>query len=164
MSMFASSMNVDQILTDGNEADDLFNSQVKMGDEFFGKFKIQNWKAQATQNSEYETNPGEQCIDTDGKFNLYEMFEQKQTFTKSFYTYMGSDTKPPCKEDVQWIILKDPYMISSSQKKVIMDKTRVANNDNARKQMPLEDREILSFDECPPFNIPKPVTIPNIDA
>jgi len=88
------------------------------------------------------------------------MFKEKDTFTKSFYTYQGSDTKPACKEDVQWIIMKDPMAISTLMLNAIKRRALVAGNVNTRKLMPTSDREVIGFDECPRFDIDIPgVTI-----
>jgi carbonic anhydrase len=34
---------------------------------------------------------------------------------RTYYTYMGSLTTPPCSEDVLWLVLKQPQHISPEQ-------------------------------------------------
>jgi len=36
----------------------------------------------------------------------------KEAFSLSFFTYMGSDTLPPCYEDVRWFIYANPLETS----------------------------------------------------
>lgn len=35
--------------------------------------------------------------------------------TRSYYTYMGSETTPPCSEGVRWLVLKQPVQVSQEQ-------------------------------------------------
>jgi carbonic anhydrase len=36
---------------------------------------------------------------------------------KSYFTYMGSLTTPPCSENVLWLVLKNPIYVSEAQVK-----------------------------------------------
>jgi len=45
----------------------------------------------------------------------------KKGWATSFYTYKGSDTIPPCNEDVRWIIYEQPFHIST----LLMDRMKV---------------------------------------
>jgi carbonic anhydrase len=35
--------------------------------------------------------------------------------TRSYYTYMGSLTTPPCTEEVLWLVMKQPVQVSQEQ-------------------------------------------------
>lgn len=57
---------------------------------------------------------------------------------RSYYTYMGSLTTPPCTEDVLWLVLKTPLQISAEQLAIF---ERLYKN-NARPLQPSFDRLI----------------------
>ncbi len=57
---------------------------------------------------------------------------------RSYYTYMGSLTTPPCSEGVLWLVLKEPQQISSEQLAIF---ERLYKN-NARPVQPGFDRLI----------------------
>jgi carbonic anhydrase len=57
---------------------------------------------------------------------------------RSYYTYMGSLTTPPCAEGVLWLVLKEPQQISSEQLAIF---GRLYKN-NARPVQPSFDRLI----------------------
>ena len=56
----------------------------------------------------------------------------------AYYTYMGSMTTPPCSENVTWIVLKEPVMLSRQQ---VENFGRIYSN-NARPIQPKGDRLI----------------------
>lgn len=56
----------------------------------------------------------------------------------AYYTYMGSMTTPPCSENVTWIVLKEPVMLSKQQ---VENFGRIYSN-NARPTQPKGDRLI----------------------
>jgi carbonic anhydrase len=58
---------------------------------------------------------------------------------RSYYTFAGSLTTPPCSEDVTWIVLKHPTSISPTE---IEQFSHLYRND-ARPTQPLYDRTIL---------------------
>jgi carbonic anhydrase len=55
-----------------------------------------------------------------------------------YYTYMGSQTAPPCNEGVQWFVLKTPVSISSQQ---IAEFAKLYPHD-VRAPQPLNDRVV----------------------
>lgn len=56
--------------------------------------------------------------------------------TRSYYTYEGSLTTPPCSEIVRWVALDTPIRASSAQ----LDTLRAQYDGNARPLQPLNDR------------------------
>jgi len=58
---------------------------------------------------------------------------------KDFYTYRGSLTTPPCTENVNWVIFKNPIIISLGE--VIKLKKNMPVN-NYRDEQPLKDRSV----------------------
>ena len=57
---------------------------------------------------------------------------------RGYFTYMGSLTTPPCTENVQWLILKQPVQASAEQIAIF---SRLYRN-NARPVQPAFDRLI----------------------
>jgi len=58
---------------------------------------------------------------------------------RSYYTFSGSLTTPPCSEDVTWFVMKRPTTISAEE---IRQFSRLYRND-ARPTQPLYDRVVL---------------------
>ena len=58
---------------------------------------------------------------------------------RSYYTFSGSLTTPPCSEDVTWFVLKHPTTIAEEE---ISQFSRLYRND-ARPTQPLYDRVVL---------------------
>jgi carbonic anhydrase len=58
---------------------------------------------------------------------------------KDFYSYRGSLTTPPCTENVNWVIFKNPIIMSLSE--VIKLKENMPIN-NYRDEQPLNDRKV----------------------
>ena len=92
MSAFGSGMSADDFFdavsggsSDGD--DTLLADQQKLGDKFLADFQTAKWLATALKSADLDKNPKEICVDTDNKFNLFDIFKQKDTLTRSFYTY-----------------------------------------------------------------------------
>jgi len=60
-------------------------------------------------------------------------------FDRSYYTFSGSLTTPPCSEDVTWFVLKHPVTISAEDIKQFYQLYR----NDARPTQPLYDRVVL---------------------
>lgn len=58
---------------------------------------------------------------------------------RSYYTFSGSLTTPPCSEDVTWFVLKHSVTISAAE---INQFSQLYRND-ARPSQPLNDRVVL---------------------
>ncbi len=67
-------------------------------------------------NLDVETWSFTEQIEIKSRPNLRLLF-QKNKKKYTFYAYMGSDTNPPCNENVQRIILKDPILVPAAQLK-----------------------------------------------
>lgn len=61
---------------------------------------------------------------------------------KSYYTYSGSLTTPPCSEDVSWFILKSPITVSLEQVKQLQALMPI---NNYRNEQPLNGRVVHQF-------------------
>jgi carbonic anhydrase len=57
---------------------------------------------------------------------------------RSYYTFSGSLTTPPCTEDVIWFVLKHPVTISAAE----IDQFSKLYRDDARPTQPLYDRVV----------------------
>ena len=58
---------------------------------------------------------------------------------RSYYTFSGSLTTPPCSEDVTWFVLKNPATISVEE----IERFSQLYRDDARPTQPLYDRIVL---------------------
>ena len=58
---------------------------------------------------------------------------------RGYWRYTGSETSPPCREGVQWIVLRQPVELSAAQ----LAEYRKHFADNARAVQPLNNRTIL---------------------
>lgn len=58
---------------------------------------------------------------------------------RSYYTFLGSLTTPPCSEEVTWFVLKHPVTISAAQ----INKFSQLYRNDARPTQPLYDRVVL---------------------
>lgn len=59
---------------------------------------------------------------------------------RSYYLYQGSETRPPCTEDVQWIVFKTPTRVSWDE----INHYKSIIGSNARTIQPLNNRVILT--------------------
>lgn len=57
---------------------------------------------------------------------------------RTYYTYDGSLTTPPCSEVVTWIVMQSPITMSADQ----LDALRNVHDDNARPVQPIGDRSV----------------------
>merc|ERR1719273_2865910 len=76
------------------------------------------------------------------------------SYLKTFYTYNGSRTMPPCSEGVKWIILSKNYEISSQQfekfKLIHLSQQIRETEKNWRPTIPLKERKVIKFSHPPP--------------
>jgi carbonic anhydrase len=59
--------------------------------------------------------------------------------TKVYYNYLGSLTTPPCSENVEWLVLRDPIQVSAAQ----IARFKAAIPMNARPVQPVNQRFII---------------------
>jgi carbonic anhydrase len=99
---------------------------VKEGEEnsYFEKLKI--FKSLAKNGRE----------DADIPFNPEKMYPKN----KSYYTYHGSLTTPPCSDNVTWIVFKEPIKMTEEEVEEIAKYLPKSNN---RPIQPLNGRKIL---------------------
>ncbi|WP_417887873.1 carbonic anhydrase [Zunongwangia sp.] len=62
---------------------------------------------------------------------------------KSYYTYKGSLTTPPCTENVTWFVFKQPITVALDQVKLLQDLMPI---NNYRTEQPINDRIVESYD------------------
>lgn len=70
--------------------------------------------------------------------NIQEFLPEK----RGYFSFAGSLTTPPCTENVQWIVLKDPLQASKEQIYALNE----IMHDNARDIQPINNRTIHSID------------------
>lgn len=62
--------------------------------------------------------------------------------SKAYWHYLGSETKPPCKEGVKWVVLQEPVAISNRQVDAVIEVIK----GNARPTQAMSGRKVLSFE------------------
>jgi carbonic anhydrase len=72
---------------------------------------------------------------SDIKVNAADMLPESRTF----YTYTGSLTTPPCTQGVRWLLLTEPIELSAAQ----LAAFNAIFEHNARPVQPLNDRDLL---------------------
>jgi len=132
----------------------------KKGDGLINEFKAGEWKSRSRLRIGGDSHE-EICVNTN--VNLDKVWDSKNTMTHSFFSYSGSDSQPPCNEDVFWIIMKDRLLINRGALEELEKKVTDGINNN-RRVMPSEDREVFSHDECNRFIYPDTPIGPPPDA
>ncbi|KAH0617597.1 hypothetical protein JD844_016017 [Phrynosoma platyrhinos] len=93
------------------------------------------------------------AIKTKGKEVPFLNFDPSILFpqNRSYYTYQGSFTTPPCDECVTWILLKEPIVVSADQMAKLRSLSSNAENepfcpleDNWRPLQPINHRMVRS--------------------
>lgn len=75
----------------------------------------------------------------------------------NFFTYLGSDTLPPCYENVRWFVYELPMQISNEEfKKIRRTVLDEKTPQNQRHQMPLMDRVVEYWSDPCPVKLPEP--------
>ena len=69
-------------------------------------------------------------------FDLSRIFPENKTY----YSYSGSLTTPPCTERVQWVVFKEPIIISLEEVLKLKDNMPL---ENYRDEQPLNDRTVF---------------------
>ncbi|MEE6463643.1 hypothetical protein FKM82_005992 [Ascaphus truei] len=96
------------------------------------------------------------CIKTKGKKAHFTDFDPALLFptSRDYWTYQGSFTTPPCEECVTWLLLREPFTVSSDQMEQFRNLYSSSEGeipchmvDNYRPPQPLKGREVrASFD------------------
>ena len=121
---------------------------VRKGSEYIDQFYLESWP----KREEGFILDSEKCIDFGDPFvNLTRILDISFQ-SNSFYQYEGSDTVPPCDENVMWYILKDPIIVSSLSLRLLRHRTIGELQSNARNITYGGDRQVYSHDECKHFD------------
>jgi len=99
---------------------------------------------------------GQKCIDT--SVNITKILDN-DSVSNSWFMYMGSDTQPPCNEDVQWFVMRDPLIISEAVFNSLKWSVLGSGDNNARDTFPVMEREVVYHEQCKKFEIP-PTDVP----
>ncbi len=108
-----------------------------------GKFAVVSIMAQEDKKSnetfefldKYLPKKANDTVKVNNDFNINKVLPQN----RSFYTYTGSLTTPPCTESVQWFIFKTPIEVSI---KMITDLKKIMPLNNFRNVQELNGRKI----------------------
>lgn len=84
--------------------------------------------------------PGEFIEDRENLINPSDLLPKR----RSYYSYYGSYTTPPCHEGVLWTVLHDPIEVSATQIKRFRS---LVGHDNARPIQPLHKRFVLETNQ-----------------
>lgn len=118
-------------------------------DTLMGTFKTDLFAERSQHKAGYR-----QCIDATP--NMIDILNKKD-WKMSFYTYLGSDTLPPCYENVRWFVYEEPVQISqlmiNAIKEKVLDEKSPNNN---RHVMPLLERVVEYWSDPCPVYMPDP--------
>lgn len=87
------------------------------------------------QNAIPETKGGQNTINTSDNWNAYNVYPEQ----KAFYAYKGSLVKPPCNENVQWILMENPVNCTVN----FFDKLKGILGNNARSIKDTNSRKVF---------------------
>lgn len=99
----------------------------------------------------------QKCIDAN--VNITRIFDSNSV-SNSWFMYMGSDTEPPCTEDVQWFVMRDPLIVSDNILSIIKKQVLGQTIDNSRDFFPVMEREVIYHEQCKKFEIPETEDVP----
>ncbi len=148
---------------EGEDSKKQFNSNIGAGlfdgnggEERFEKLQLENdailemfsWSLWPKRLPPFET---QKCIDA--AVNITKIFDN-DSVSNSWFMYMGSDTEPPCIEDVQWFVMKDPLIVSEMTFNAVKDNALGLTGPNKREAFPVMDREVIYHQQCKKFEIP----------
>lgn len=83
-------------------------------------------------------------INVNNTKNIHEPLDLTTLFpkTKNYYAYGGSLTTPPCTENVNWIVFKEPIIVSEAE---VLKLKKNMPKDNYRNEQPLNGRQVYLF-------------------
>jgi len=93
----------------------------------------------------------QKCIDA--AVNMT-MILDNDSVSNSWFMYMGSDTEPPCTEDVQWFVMRDPLIVSELALETVKGAVLGRTADNSRDSFPVLEREVVYHEQCKKFEVP----------
>lgn len=148
----------------GEDSKEQFNSEIGMGffkekgnegkfqaiqkgnDAFLEQFSWSMWPKRVTP---FDT---QKCIDA--AVNITQILDN-DSVSNSWFMYMGSDTEPPCTEDVQWFVMRDPLIVSELALDTVKSAVLGRTTENARDAFPVMEREVVYHEQCKKFEIPQ---------
>lgn len=92
----------------------------------------------------------QKCIDA--TVNITKILDN-DSVSNSWFMYMGSDTQPPCTEDVQWFVMRDPLIVSEIMMSTLKEKVLGNGAKNSRDAFPVMDREVVYHEQCKKFEL-----------
>ncbi|MDO6759231.1 carbonic anhydrase family protein [Tamlana sp. 2_MG-2023] len=78
-------------------------------------------------------------LETGAKKEIHESVDLSSFFLKNkeYYTYGGSFTTPPCTESINWVVFKEPVILSVEEVLILKENMPI---NNYRNEQPLNDR------------------------
>jgi len=84
------------------------------------------------------------------KFGLEEFSNRFMALNPNFYMYYGSNTTPPCTENVVWIVVDKPLQIPGCQFKLLRENSLMTSKPkeiHTRLEKPTSDRPVYKFNQ-----------------
>ena len=117
--------------------------------DFLENLQLENWRLDSEDGVEIKGKPNLDDIVVYKEAGKVK-FQARDIYRRSFYWYMGSDTIPPCKEEVFRFVFENPILIPPAQLLDLKEKTYLTEMEpigNRKHRHPVNKRVIYYHED-----------------